>query len=94
MKIRVVCLLMLIPTIACMEDNLLGTEDKPSTIVGVVGAALEEDCPNGGVVIGYGIDSNLNGTLDPDEVNGVETICHGRDGETGVAGPAGLPFAL
>ena len=54
MKIRVAGLLMLIPAVACMEDNLLGTEDKPSTIVGVVGAALEEDCPNGGVVTSGG----------------------------------------
>ena len=44
--------------------DLLGDEAPSSTIVRVIGAALEEDCPNGGVVIGYGIDENFNGTLD------------------------------
>lgn len=70
-------------------DDLLGDEAPSSTIVRVIGAALEEDCPNGGVVIGYGIDENFNGTLDTDEVDGTEIICHGEDGADGEQGPQG-----
>ena len=70
-------------------DDLLDDEAPSSTIVRVIGAALEEDCPNGGVVIGYGIDENFNGTLDTDEVDGTEIICHGEDGADGEQGPQG-----
>ena len=91
MNIRVFTLLTIFMCSACMEDSLIHPDDRPSSIVGVVGAALEEDCPNGGVVIGYGIDSNFNGTLDADEVDGVETICHGQDGVLGVDGEDGAP---
>ena len=66
--------------------------DYPSSIAGVIGQALVEDCPNGGVVIGYGIDENTNGVLDEDEVDGTETICHGTngaDGQDGAQGPQG-----
>ena len=70
-----------------------GTEtasDYPSSIAGVIGQALVENCPNGGVVIGYGIDENTNGVLDTNEVDGTETICHGTngaDGQDGAQGP-------
>ena len=72
-----------------------GTEtasDYPSSIAGVIGQALVENCPNGGVVIGYGIDENTNGVLDTNEVDGTETICHGTngaDGQDGAQGPQG-----
>ena len=62
---------------------------NPSSIASVIGQALVEDCPNGGVVVGYGIDDNANGVLDADEVDGTETICHGEDGEDGQDGAPG-----
>lgn len=51
--------------------------------------ALKEDCPNGGVVINQGIDTNRNGKIDPSEVTGSETLCHGRDGKDGEHGTNG-----
>lgn len=44
-----------------------------------------EECPNGGIEIEMGIDSNGNARLDPNEVdhNRTQTICHGADGSDG-----------
>lgn len=44
-----------------------------------------ETCPNGGVEIETGIDSNGNGLLDTDEVDPsrTQTVCHGVDGSDG-----------
>jgi hypothetical protein len=52
--------------------------------------ALKEDCPNGGVVINQGVDANHNGKIDPSEVTGSDTLCHGRDGKDGDNGKNGL----
>ena len=71
----------------CFNDD--ESEDAPSTVASIIGEALEADCPSGGVVLGYGIDSNGNGSLDEDEVNGTEIICHGAPGEPGQTGPQG-----
>lgn len=40
-----------------------------------------EQCPNGGIQIEIGIDDNFNSTLDSDEVDKIEIVCHGRDGK-------------
>ena len=75
--------------VGCGTDT---ASDYPSSIAGVIGQALVENCPNGGVVIGYGIDENTNGVLDTNEVDGTETICHGTngaDGQDGAQGPQG-----
>lgn len=48
--------------------------------------ALKADCPNGGVVINQGIDSNRNGKIDTDEVSSSETVCNGVDGKDGKDG--------
>ncbi len=37
-------------------------------------------CPNGGVEIDMGVDTNKNGQLDADEISSTETICHGTTG--------------
>lgn len=42
--------------------------------------ALKADCPNGGVVINQGIDTNRNGKIDADEISSSETVCNGVDG--------------
>ena len=48
--------------VGCTQNN--GPEAKFSTLTQVVGAAAEEDCPNGGIELEHGIDTNGNGTLD------------------------------
>ncbi len=42
-----------------------------------------EQCPNGGLEIKTGIDSNSNGVLDPEEVTDTSIVCNGEDGENG-----------
>ncbi len=42
-------------------------------------AANDPDCPNGGILVETGIDSNGNGVLDNDEVDNAEKVCNGID---------------
>ena len=46
-----------------------------------------DSCPNGGVQVEMGIDANGNSRLDPDEVDHgrTQTVCHGLDGQDGIA---------
>ena len=41
-------------------------------------------CPNGGILIETGIDSNRNGSLDSDEVSKSEKLCNGQSGSNGL----------
>ncbi|MBN2729177.1 MAG: collagen-like protein [Bacteroidales bacterium] len=49
------------------------------------------NCPNGGVLLQFGLDANSNGVLDPGEVDPSLSryVCNGAVGATGPAGPAG-----
>lgn len=47
------------------------------------GEASITDCPNGGIEIAFGVDENLSGALDAEEVDGTEVICNGADGKNG-----------
>ena len=46
-------------------------------------AATEAECPNGGVTLEHGIDTNGNGQLDANELLNTYVLCHGRDGVNG-----------
>ena len=41
-------------------------------------------CPNGGILVETGIDSNRNGSLDNDEVSKSEKLCNGQSGSNGL----------
>ena len=41
-------------------------------------------CPNGGIQVETGIDENQNGVLDPSEVDSIEQVCHGTNGQDGL----------
>ena len=69
----------------CQSEELVGVPPY-SSIARVLGNALVEDCPNGGVIIGYGIDRNFNGILDENEITGSEILCHGENGMDGADG--------
>lgn len=56
------------------------SQTRATSLVQPLGEA--SDCPNGGVELKHGIDSNADGTLDPSEVDGTYVVCHGRDGAT------------
>ena len=70
---------------ACSQDALIGNIKTKGTRVQTRGAATDLDCPAGGVVLEYGIDTNANGKLDPLEVNGIEVVCNGEDGQNAVS---------
>lgn len=51
--------------------------------------APEGACPNGGIAVVVGFDTNGNGVFDPDEVTDTSYVCNGVDG-TGSEPPANL----
>jgi hypothetical protein len=55
------------------------------TMTQMAGVASVEDCPNGGVVLEHGIDTNENGELDPAEVTKTYVVCHGANGSDATA---------
>lgn len=61
------------------EDGLY-----PSTVERSAFTASEA-CPDGGITIDQGIDSNTNGVLDPDEIYESQQVCHGASGEDGLS---------
>ena len=83
------CLPALIFSSACAEEALRGRTEAFSTKFQVARAATLDECPNGGVIIEYGIDSDGNGLLDEREVLGTDVVCHGANGADGAAGTNG-----
>lgn|GEM_PF-2312069 len=61
------------------EDGLY-----PSTVERSAFTASEA-CPDGGITIDQGIDTNTNGVLDPDEIYESQQVCHGASGEDGLS---------
>ena len=60
---RLVCSCLLVLALAgCHPGG--DSSGNPSSMASIIGQAPVEDCPNGGVVVGYGIDDNVNGNLD------------------------------
>ncbi|RME20226.1 MAG: hypothetical protein D6806_16820 [Deltaproteobacteria bacterium] len=68
-------------TITCPDGSsvTVGTGADRSVLVDAeaVGAG-DENCPNGGVVVYTGVDSNGNGVLDPSERANSEYVCNGE----------------
>ena len=69
---------------ACSQSEQgTGAEAAPGSIARVLAIASVQECPNGGVELEYGVDTNLNGSLDDDEVAGSYSVCHGEAGADG-----------
>jgi hypothetical protein len=61
-----------------------GTKGDPSSVAtSVKSSEPTADCPNGGVTVYSGIDSNGNGTLDDSEIRSGQEVCNGADGSAG-----------
>jgi len=83
----------------CIESDELPMEEEDSSNIedgpkySSISRSTEydslADCPNGGVIIEYGIDENGNGTLEETEVDGQHIVCHGQDGLDGEHGEDG-----
>ena len=64
----------------CQGDSAQNSIGVNGTLTQLGVEASEEDCPNGGVTLEHGIDTNQDGELSADEVIKTYVICHGRDG--------------
>ncbi len=60
-----------------------GTAGKNSVVTAVQMAAPIGSCPNGGITVEAGIDTNGNGVLDPAEVTSTQYVCNGANGSNG-----------
>ena len=63
------------------------TTTKPTQTNSVLAAksiafAADATCPNGGIEIELGVDTNNNAVLDVSEVTSTERVCHGADGQS------------
>ena len=77
-------------TAACAEETVYALDNgKQSSVARIIGDASATECPNGGVVLGYGIDENGDGELETDEIDGTTVICNGSDGQDGTNGTDG-----
>ena len=83
-------LVSLIFTSACAEETVYALEQgQQSSVARVIGDASVTECPNGGVVLGYGVDENGDGELETDEIDGTTIICNGTNGTDGSDGADG-----
>lgn len=57
---------------------------KNSVAVAVQPLAITGTCPNGGIQVDTGIDTNGNGVLDVVEVTATQYVCNGNDGSSGM----------
>ena len=82
----ILILIISITVISCAKesggDGTSSTEQNksPSSHARTTFVSSSSDCPNGGVKIEMGIDDNMNGTLDSDEVDKTEYACNGVAG--------------
>ena len=74
---------------ACANSGSDGGTAGANGLASVTQEAPGKDCPAGGTRIATGIDSNGNGTLDPDEVTSSQVVCSGAAGKEGAAGADG-----
>ena len=65
--------------------------DGLTTLVSATVEPAGVNCANGGQMLQFGLDVNVNGILDAGEINAALTryVCNGDDGPIGPAGPAG-----
>lgn len=76
----------LLATIGCSASpDASDSASPPGGIDGALiqhlGAAEVGACPNGGVMLGEGIDSNRNGRLDIDEFTATANVCNGENAD-------------
>ncbi len=65
------------------------TEATNLVATAVQGTAPSSACPNGGITVEGGIDTNANKILDPSEVTSTQYVCNGSPGATGATGATG-----
>jgi hypothetical protein len=64
-------------------QNSGGTNGEYS-VAAVKDSAPASSCPNGGITVETGLDTNGNGVLDPSEVQNTQYVCNGSNGTNGL----------
>ncbi len=78
---------------ACGGKTAPASSGKGSVVYAIRNAAPADACPNGGISLDAGIDTNGDGALDPSEVASTQYICNGVDGLDGTDGTNGTDGA-
>jgi len=60
------------------------TSADPSIVTKIYNFAPVSACPNEGIQVDAGIDSNNNGVLDPEEITSTQYVCNGASGSNGL----------
>jgi hypothetical protein len=86
------------------ENEILNTEyicngdngiNGISSLINVIPEPSGDFCDYGGIRVESGLDHNNNGILDDDEINSINYICNGEDGQSsGEVSTIRLPFNL
>ena len=65
------------------KDGINGTDGTGSTpvLLSTSPEAAGANCTSGGSRIDSGLDTNLNGNLDPAEIQNTSYVCQGSDGQ-------------
>ncbi|MCX2718906.1 DUF7151 family protein [Lentiprolixibacter aurantiacus] len=94
----------LLVVIACTKETIIQGQPGPqgiqgekgdpgengyNTVVTVVVIDPGQVCTNGGTEIFFGLDTNENGQLDENEIQGSTIVCNGEDGQDGTDGQNG-----
>jgi hypothetical protein len=58
-------------------------------LTGLIPTSPSASCPNGGINLQAGADSNANGVLDQPEVTSSNVICNGKNGNSVLNGTSG-----
>jgi hypothetical protein len=70
---------------ACGGGSSKTTNTPPIKLIATaVTAALTAACPNGGITVESGIDTNVNKILDPTEVTSTQYVCNSKTGNNGL----------
>jgi hypothetical protein len=71
------------------KDTNTATQPSDSIAVAMVSSAPVASCPNGGITVQSGIDTNFNHILELSEATDEQYVCNGSNGNNGISGVNG-----
>jgi hypothetical protein len=86
--LRALCPVLLVGLLVGCSDDDSAASTNPARIT-VTSEAPDDECPNGGIALTVGNDTNGNGSLDDDEAEDTTYVCNGADGANGSQGANG-----
>ncbi|MEM9339281.1 MAG: hypothetical protein AAGA66_11170 [Bacteroidota bacterium] len=67
-------------SISCSDDESISEADGLTSLINVTDEAPGTNCPNGGLLIETGLDTNRDEVLDSSEVTSSKFVCNGEEG--------------